>query len=89
MTKTYQHPSDKPSYTGPIEDIRPGDIIEWRRFDEYREFMRTQKGIPNAKLWGLNEEWIDSKQRPFQLAGKTQQIVEPKMQENLANPFDQ
>ena len=52
-------------YTGPIEDIRPGDIISWERFDEYREFMRTKKNITNIKLWGTNEEWIDNHQRPF------------------------
>ncbi len=85
MTKTYQHPSDRPSYTGPIEDIRPGDVIEHHRIDEYRAFMRAHKGIPDAKLWGLNEEWVDSKQRPFQIATKPQPEKSTQKQKNLAH----
>lgn len=52
-------------YTGPIENIKPGDILHHTRFEEYRQFMREKKNILNARLWGANETWIDSGQRPF------------------------
>ena len=52
-------------YTGPIDQVQPGDILHSTRYDEYREFMRTKKNITNIKLWGTNEEWIDNHQRPF------------------------
>jgi hypothetical protein len=80
---TYVHPSDRPSYDGPIEDIRPGDVIEWHRIDEYRAFMKAKKGIKNAKLWDSNENWEDSGQRPFQIATKPQPIIAPDH-----NPFE-
>ena len=52
-------------YTGPIDQVQPGDILHSTRYDEYREFMRTKKNITYIKLWGTNEEWIDNHQRPF------------------------
>lgn len=55
----------KKPYTGPIEEVRPGDILEGARIDEYRLFMRRKHGIQNAKMWGLNEKWEDSGARPF------------------------
>lgn len=64
-------------YTGPIEEVKPGGVLHYTRFEEYREFMRTKKNIPNTKLWGFNETWKDTGQRPFQLPDKP----EP-------NPFD-
>jgi len=55
----------RPSYTGPIEDIKPGDVLDQSRFPEYREFMKNKKGIPNIKMWGRHEDWEDNKHRPF------------------------
>jgi len=56
---------DRPSYTGPIENIKPGDVLNQSRFPEYREFMKNKKGIPNIKMWGRHEDWEDNKHRPF------------------------
>lgn len=69
-------------YTGPIEYVKPGDILHYTRFEEYREFMRTKKNIPSVRLWGANEVWIDNNQRPFQIDIKQ----EEKKQEE-PNPF--
>ncbi len=55
----------RPSYTGPIEDIKPGDVLDQSRFPEYREFMKNKKGIPNIKMWGRHQDWEDNKHRPF------------------------
>jgi len=50
-------------YKGPIEDIKPGDILHWSRMEEYKSFIRT-KGV-TPKLWGVDETWRDTGQRPF------------------------
>jgi len=71
-------------YSGPIEQIQPGDILHHSRFDEYRAFMREHKGIPKAKLWANNEDYKDSGQRPFQIATKPQ-TASKEVKE--ANPF--
>ncbi len=55
----------RPSYTGPIKNIKPGDVLDQSRFPEYREFMKNKKGIPNIKIWGRHEDWEDNKHRPF------------------------
>ena len=76
-------PQNKPAsgcYTGPIELVKPGDILDQSRFDEYRQFMRTQKNMPVVKLWGVNENWVDSQQRPFQISSKPDK-------HNTTNPF--
>jgi hypothetical protein len=52
-------------YTGPIEEVKPGDILHSTRFEEYREFMKNKHNIQNARLWGVNETWRDNGQRPF------------------------
>ena len=70
-------------YEGPIEDIRPGDILSWRRYEEYREFMLKKHGIKNIKIWGQDEEYKDSGQRPFRLAEKPLPIDTPAI-----NPFE-
>jgi hypothetical protein len=63
------HPADRPSYTGPIEDIQPGDVIGWERQAEYQAFIKT-KGVANPKIWGVDEPWVDSGARPFQISDK-------------------
>ena len=70
-------------YTGPIEYVKPGDVLHYTRFDEYREFMRTKKNIPNVKLWGLNETWVDNHQRPFQVDIKPEAQIKEEI-----NPFE-
>src|ERR1700688_5011419 len=50
-------------YTGPIENVKPGDILHCTRFDEYREFMKTKNNI-STKLWGFHEAWRDNGARP-------------------------
>lgn len=74
--------TEKEPYTGPIENVKPGDILHHTRFTEYDEFMRTKKNITNTKLWGFNETWLDNGSRPFQLSEK----LEP--EENNPNPFE-
>ena len=56
---------DRIFYTGPIENIKTGDVLDQSRFPEYREYMKNKKGIPNIKLWGRHEDWEDNKNRPF------------------------
>ncbi len=88
-------PAPRPSkgdYEGPIEDIRPGDIIPWSRMDEYREFMLTKKGVRDTRLWGLNEEWKDNGARPFQISAKPEPVVKSNLDNQEAptpNPFEQ
>lgn len=55
----------KPDYTGPIEDVKPGDILTVERQQEYREFMAKKHNMKDVKLWGQNEVWTDSGARPF------------------------
>jgi len=78
-------------YSGPIEQIKPGDILHHSRFDEYRAFMREHKGIPKAKLWANNEDFKDSGQRPFQIVTKpqTEQFEKPTPPKEVkeVNPF--
>jgi hypothetical protein len=50
-------------YTGPIEDIQPGDVISGERMEEYMLFMRTKNIIP--RQWGFFESWKDNGNRPF------------------------
>lgn len=52
-------------YTGPIENIKPGDILHSTRFEEYRTFMKTKHSMQSVKLWGSSEQWRDNGQRPF------------------------
>lgn len=51
-------------YNGPIEDIKPGDFLHFSRIEEYRLFMMAKHRIA-TKVWGLNERWEDTGQRPF------------------------
>jgi len=46
------------------------------------------KNIPNAKLWGFHETWVDSGQRPFELSDKPQDdtCTSPELK---PNPFEQ
>lgn len=52
-------------YAGPIENIKPGDILHSTRFEEYRTFMKTKHNMQSVKLWGNAESWRDNGQRPF------------------------
>ena len=72
-------------YEGPIEHIKPGDRISWRRSKEYDDFMAQRHGMRNIKRWTEAEIWIDSGARPFsvKLPEKTE---ETKNQEK--NPFE-
>ena len=57
------HPLPKEPYTGPIEDVKPGDILTWQRLDEFEKYIKT-KGI-KPKRWGRFEDYKDSGARPF------------------------
>jgi hypothetical protein len=52
-------------YTGPIEEVRPGDILSVERQEEYRTFMRSKHPGVSTKMWGINETWKDNGARPF------------------------
>jgi hypothetical protein len=69
--------------------VKPGDILHWTRFEEYREFMRTKKNVASVKLWGVNESWVDNHQRPFQLNIKPPEVpVGDKTIPATTNPFE-
>lgn len=67
------HPSNRPSYKGPIENVKPGDVLDWQRHEEYREFMKKQHNIKSIKTWGLDEKWEDNGMRPFYLPAKPEE----------------
>ena len=84
-----QNSSKEPSrtgYTGPIEDVKPGDILDGTRLDEYRDFMGKTHGIRQIKMWGLNENWIDNGARPFGRPAPSPAV--PKTPEE-PNPFEE
>jgi len=56
----------KAPYTGPIEEVRPGDILTVERMAKYRAFMENKHNLKNIKMWGLNETWKDNGMRPFE-----------------------
>jgi hypothetical protein len=73
-------------YTGPIEFVKPGNILDNSRFEEYREFMRDNKNMPAVRLWGLNEPWQDSGARPFLSGSKPAE--QPPSSKPETNPFE-
>lgn len=73
----------KGDYNGPIEEVRPGDILSAERQLEYREFMAKKHQMRNIKLWGPNEEYKDTGARPFAV-----HIPEPPKQQSEKNPFE-
>ena len=64
--KEYTPPKLKPLYEGPMEEIRPGDQISFKRLPEYQAFMKNKTGV-TPRHWGLNEKWEDSGARPFEV----------------------
>lgn len=83
-----QHSSREPSkrpYTGPIEKVKPGDIIGGDRMDEYRHFMAKNHGMREIKMWELNEQWRDSGARPFARPTST---AKPSSPPEESNPFE-
>lgn len=64
-------------YWGPIEEVKPGDVLPFSRFSEYDKFMREKKGIQKVKHYTFTEEWKDNGQRPFQV-----KLQEEKQEEN-------
>jgi len=73
----------RPSYTGPIENIKPGDVLDQSRFPEYREYMKNKKGIPNIKMWGRHEDWEDNKHRPFGGGWEPPKPILPPTEKNI------
>lgn len=67
-------------YTGPMEDIQPGDVISWERMEEFKEFMRVKKNII-PKIWAFAQTWKDNGQRPFD--------NQPTSTVISTNPFDE
>lgn len=55
---------ERPCYEGPIENVKPGDILSWDRQEEYRLYMQKAHQI-TPKIWGFYEEYRDNGQRPF------------------------
>lgn len=84
-------PKMKPDYTGPIENVKPGDILSWERMEEYRNFMAEKHGMYNIRHWGRNEKWIDSGLRPFdKLSANSSQSqpANPSSPPEEPNPFE-
>jgi len=67
-------------YIGPIDEVRPGDILSVERQEEYRAFMKSKHPGVSTKMWGLNETWIDNGMRPFDVK------LPPEPEEK--NPFE-
>lgn len=65
MTAYPLRSNQKGDYTGPIEDVRPGDILTHERQIEYRQFMAKKHNMKNIKLWSDGETYKDSGARPF------------------------
>jgi hypothetical protein len=83
-------PHTKSLYEGPIEDIRPGDRISWKRSKEYDEFMSKKHSMKKVKRWERDETWIDSGARPFAAKFAAQPItIEKPQQDPDKNPFDE
>ena len=83
-----QKPDKSYLYTGPIEKIKPGDILAGSRLEEYNNFIRSKGIVP--KSWGRFETWRDNGARPFDnnnLSVKPQSIIGPE-ENNNSNPFD-
>lgn len=70
-------------YTGPIEDVRPGDILSYERLAEYDKFMREKKGIQKVKHWTATEDWQDNGMRPFEV-----KLPESPKNNSEENPFE-
>ena len=73
-------------YTGPIEEVRPGDILTSERQIEYREYMAKKHNMKNIKLWGPNEIYKDSGARPFAVNMAPAKPLTEKQEE--PNPFE-
>lgn len=74
------------NYIGPIEQVRPGDILTFDRLAEYDAFMKAKHGMRTVRHWGFNENYVDSGARPFRLADKPDVSDAPPLEE--PNPFD-
>lgn len=84
----YTAPAPSPGcYTGPIELVKPGDILDQARILEYREFMKT-KGFHQIRLWGVNERWEDNHARPFAVPDSTIAKHLSEKPEDVSNPFE-
>lgn len=79
--KNYPEYKTKSPYTGPIEEVRPGDILTWERQQEYREFMAKKHGMKNIRLWDFSEIYKDSGARPFA-------VKIPETEPEEKNPFE-
>ncbi len=83
-TADYMPPVQKPTdtYTGPIEDIRPGDVIGYDRLEEYKEFMRRKHGLTVKVYPAGDNSHVDTGERPFASneGKKVNKLTEP-------NPF--
>ena len=81
-----ERPAEKGCYEGPIELVKPGDILSWERHAEYRAYMEAKHGFDPGRAVDP-KNWMDSGRRPFDtLSGKhsanqNQSTEEP-------NPFD-
>jgi hypothetical protein len=93
------HPTPKaeerPVYTGPIENVKPGDLLTYDRLAEYDAFMRKTHGI-KPRHFGVFEDWEDSGARPFSAKvdlnlsykNKTSEL-DAKPEDGEKNPFEE
>lgn len=62
--KKFALPKRREEYLGPIEEIKPGDILPFSRIPEYEQFMKVKHNL-KVRHWTATEEWQDNGQRPF------------------------
>lgn len=72
-------------YIGPIDLVRPGDLLPYWRLEEYDLFMQS-KGMHTVKHWGLNEDYHDSGARPFQFSANPERPAEPAQSPQAPSP---
>jgi hypothetical protein len=78
--KKYPLPKQRDLYRGPIEEVRPGDLLPFERIPEYEAFMKS-KGTQKVKHWTRTENWVDNGQRPFEVKIKEEKEI-------AENPFE-
>jgi len=82
---------EHPCYKGPIEDVKPGDVLHWSRLAEYDHFAKSKLGFDPGRPRGFFEKWIDTGRRPFVAVGAIDPVdwvVSPANHSVEKNPFE-
>ena len=80
-----------PCYWGPIEDVKPGDVLHWSRLAEYDHFAKSKLGFDPGRPRGFFEKWVDTGRRPFaasQASSLSVPVAPPAGHSIEKNPFE-